>query len=223
MKLLILSKASTVELWKWTSNFIPHFIMDVMTYPFWYLRSSMWAKQAPAVFYDDVIKWKHFPCYWSFVRGIHRLSVNSPHKGQWRRALMSSLICAWINGWVRNRKTGDLRRHRAHYGVSVMQRFQLQRLPGRKPSIVRRWGIRQSASFSRWNPNSMTTSSWDLEASAVRPSTGWRWTPINVSNGNCIKYVEYMCTERQSVHRYVCQCIWWRHQMETFSALLAIF
>ena len=21
--------------------------------------------------HDDVIKWKHFPCYWSFVRGIH--------------------------------------------------------------------------------------------------------------------------------------------------------
>ena len=24
-------------------------------------------------------------------------AVNSPHKGQWRRALMFSLICAWIN------------------------------------------------------------------------------------------------------------------------------
>ena len=22
--------------------------------------------------HDDVIKWKHFPCYWPFVRGIHR-------------------------------------------------------------------------------------------------------------------------------------------------------
>ena len=22
--------------------------------------------------YDDVIKWKHFPRYWPFVRGIHR-------------------------------------------------------------------------------------------------------------------------------------------------------
>ena len=26
----------------------------------------------PLVTHDDVIKWKHFPCYWSFVRGIHR-------------------------------------------------------------------------------------------------------------------------------------------------------
>ena len=47
------------------------------------------------------IKWKHFPRYWPFVRGIHRPPVNSPHKGQWRRALMFSLICAWINGWVK--------------------------------------------------------------------------------------------------------------------------
>ena len=44
--------------------------------------------------YDDVIKWKHFPRYWPFVRGIHRSSVNSPHKGQWPGALMFSLICA---------------------------------------------------------------------------------------------------------------------------------
>ena len=28
---------------------------------------------------------------------IHRSPMNSPHKGQWRRALMFSLICAWIN------------------------------------------------------------------------------------------------------------------------------
>ena len=47
---------------------------------------------------DDVIKWKHFPRYWPFVWGIHRPPVNSPHKGQWRGALMFSLICARING-----------------------------------------------------------------------------------------------------------------------------
>ena len=49
-----------------------------------------------------------------FVRGIHRWPVNSPHKGQWRGALMFSLTCAWINDWVNNRGAGDLRRHRAH-------------------------------------------------------------------------------------------------------------
>ena len=43
--------------------------------------------------HDDVIKWKHIPRYWPFVWGIHRSPVNSPHKGQWRGALMFSLIC----------------------------------------------------------------------------------------------------------------------------------
>ena len=71
-------------------------------------------------YHDDVIKWKHFPCHWPFVRGIHRSPVNSPHKGQWRGALMFSLICAWIHGWVNNREGGDLRRHRANYDVTVM-------------------------------------------------------------------------------------------------------
>ena len=42
----------------------------------------------------DVIKWKCFPRYWSFVSGIHRSLVNSPHKGKWRGALMFSLNCA---------------------------------------------------------------------------------------------------------------------------------
>ena len=70
--------------------------------------------------HDDVIKLKHFPCYWPFVRGIHRSPVNSPHKGQWRGALMFSLICVWINGWVNNREAGDLRRYGAHYDVIVM-------------------------------------------------------------------------------------------------------
>ena len=70
--------------------------------------------------HDDVIKWKHFPCYWPFVRGIHRSPVNSPHKGQWRGALMFSLICAWINACVNNRQAGDLRHHRAHFDVTVM-------------------------------------------------------------------------------------------------------
>ena len=70
--------------------------------------------------HDDVMKWKHFPRYWPCVRGIHRSPVNSPHKGQWRGALMFSLICVWINSWVNNRETGDLRRHCAHYDVTVM-------------------------------------------------------------------------------------------------------
>ena len=60
--------------------------------------------------HDDVIKWKHFPHYWPFVRGIRRSSVNYPRKDQWREVLMFSLICAWANSWANNGDPGDFRR-----------------------------------------------------------------------------------------------------------------
>ena len=70
--------------------------------------------------HNDVIKWKHFPCYWPFVRGVHWSSMDSSHKSQWRGALKFPLICAWTNDWANNRDAGDLRRHRAHYNVKIM-------------------------------------------------------------------------------------------------------
>ena len=36
------------------------------------------------------------------------------------RALMFSLTCTWLMGWVNNREAGDLRRHRAHYDVTAI-------------------------------------------------------------------------------------------------------
>ena len=70
--------------------------------------------------HEGVIKWNRCPRYWPFVRGIHRSPVTSPHKGQWRGALMYSLIRAWTNAWVNNSEAGDLRRHRTHFHVIVM-------------------------------------------------------------------------------------------------------
>ena len=52
---------------------------------------------------------------------------NSPVTGEFpsqrpvtRSFDVSFLIGAWTNGWVNNRDTGDLRRHRAHHDVIVM-------------------------------------------------------------------------------------------------------
>ena len=88
--------------------------------------------------HDDVIKWKHIPRYWPFVRGIHRSPVNSPHKGQWHRALMFTLICPQINSWVNNCKAGDLRRNRAHYDVIVMIQDKSEQKPCMidSPSVI---------------------------------------------------------------------------------------
>ena len=52
------------------------------------------------------------------------------HKGQWRGALMFSLICAAIDGWANHREAGYLRCHRAHYDVIVMLYA---------PSIFKNW------------------------------------------------------------------------------------
>ena len=62
---------------------------------------------------SPVIKWKHVSRYWQFVSPVH--------KGQWHRALMFSLICASINGWVNNPEAGDLGRNRAHYDAIVLE------------------------------------------------------------------------------------------------------
>ena len=88
--------------------------VEVVTYP---------EKPVSTPSHSDMMtsSWKHFPRYWPFVRGIHRSPMNSPHKGQWRGALIYSLICVWINGWVDNREASDLRRYRAHYDVIVME------------------------------------------------------------------------------------------------------
>ena len=100
-----------------------------------WLTNNMMGLFTGSRLHDDVIKWKHFPRYWPFVRGIHRSPVNSLHKGQWRSALMFSLICGRMNGWANNGDAGDLRSHLAHCDVIVMlwcgmqQRYLFGHLP----------------------------------------------------------------------------------------------
>ena len=96
----------------WCSGGVSPFIWYIFIWVFdisrraWKPNLKVWWKFS---LHDDVIKWKHFPRYWPFVRGIHRSPVDSPRKGQWCGALMFPLIWAWINGC-----------HCAHYGVIVM-------------------------------------------------------------------------------------------------------
>ena len=105
----------------WPTGVLGQHVDMIFGYPPLCSGNTLWRRPLCNMFHDDVIKWKHFPRNWPFVRGIHRSPVNSPHKGQWRGALMFSLICARINGWVNNGEAGDLRRYRAHYGVIIMR------------------------------------------------------------------------------------------------------
>ena len=102
---------------------------------------------------DDVTKWKHFfrvtgPLCGEFTG--HQWIP--PTKGQWRGSLFS-LICVWKNGWVNNRDTDDLRRHRAHYDVTVMSRCCCNM--GYPPDIHLKfkWGETCLSSINFWVAN----------------------------------------------------------------------
>ena len=89
--------------------------------------------------------WRHqmetFSALLALCAGNSPVPVNSPHKGQWRGALMFSLICALNKRLRNNRETGDVRRYSAHYDVIVIHwhiaswgPFSWQRLNG-----IRAW------------------------------------------------------------------------------------
>ena len=126
------------------------------------------ALQGAMTSHDDVIKWKHFPRYCPFVRGIHRSPVVFPHKGRWHGVLMFSLMFAWTKSWANDRDAGDLRRHCAHYDATVMTWFVwhlgLLVLPGRQYPIeyarhrhIHHWFTRGTISttcdISLWRKN----------------------------------------------------------------------
>ena len=87
----------------------------------------------------------------------------SPHKGQWRGALMFSLICIWINDWVKNGEAGDLRRYGAHYDVIVM-RYGIFQLPGSLYTRVHDHSVPHwlslAAEVARQYYNDVTWASW---------------------------------------------------------------
>ena len=76
--------------------------------------------------------------------------VNSPQEGQGRGALLFSLIWAWINDWVHNRKAGALKRHRGHYDVNVMISEILEPLWTKRPANKNCWGILE---YDMWEGN----------------------------------------------------------------------
>ena len=73
--------------------------------------------------------WRHkmetFSALLALCVGNSPITGQWPYKGQWRGALMFSLICAWMNGWVNHREVGDLRRHHAYYNVIVMFQYSI--------------------------------------------------------------------------------------------------
>ena len=61
-----------------------------------------------------------FSALLALCEGNPTAPVDSSHKYQRRGALMFSLICTWTNGWANKWNACDLRRHCAHYEITVM-------------------------------------------------------------------------------------------------------
>ena len=59
-------------------------------------------------------------CVTSLCAGNSPVAGEFPSQKPVTRMCYVSLICAWINVWVNNREVGDLRRHCAHYHVTVI-------------------------------------------------------------------------------------------------------
>ena len=68
--------------------------------------------------------WRHpmetFPALLVICAGNSPVTGEFPSQRPVTRNFGVSLICTWINDRVNNREAGDLRRHRAHYDVTVV-------------------------------------------------------------------------------------------------------
>ena len=117
------SRRSTTS--EWSTSLLPanvSLILEIL----WYIMVHHYhiKPSAYGISYGAMTWWRHQMKHFrvtSHFAGNSLFPVNSPHKGQWRGALVFSLICTWINGWVNNREAGDLRRHRGHYDVNEME------------------------------------------------------------------------------------------------------
>ena len=181
--------------------------------------------------HDDVIKWKHFPCYWPLVRGIHRSLVNSPHKGEWRGALMLSLICAlnkrlskqWWGWWFET--------HRTHYDVTVIHvlflLWKTTSLDRPHISVVSIYSFHSIILQSSHHvvPPSCSFVFWGSWMSLHYVSTSvllwlpWWTVRIRIRGTVPAATAQWRFSLIEPSTRLVWS--WWRHQMETFSALLA--
>ena len=138
---------------------------------------------------------------------------------QWRGALMMfSLICARINDWVNNREAGDLRRHHGHYDVYVMYWFtllSLKTLQWRHMSIIA-FQMTGSLTAQQVVVADKLMSSYQYRTSHYKDGTMlWPSDLYNQGFPNIWKDGLYIETELRASSP-------WRHQMETFSMLLAI-
>ena len=140
--------------------------------------------------------WRHqmetFSALLATCAGNSPVPVNSPHKGQWRGALMFSLICTWINGWVNNGEAVDLRRHRAHYDVMSKVNYGKSCYMIKRNTFMQQVGTYKMAQGDtlKWNktPISETTVTHDIQRPYLKLSL-----ENNAACDNLIRHLVWMC------------------------------
>ena len=97
-------------------------------------------------------------------------------KGQWRGALIFSLICARTNGW-NNQAAGHLKHHLAHYDVTVMRwcsGYSIWKDLNEKWTFCERGEL---VVYPLWEMNQpLLTVAWRVTSVSVE---NWRYTPDN--------------------------------------------
>ena len=162
-------------------NKLWHFNPNITTYRSWGVTHS----------HDGVIKWKHFPRYWPFVRGIHRSTVNSPHKGQWRGALMffylglNKRLIKQSWGWWFETQSCPLWRHSNEIKLSWCTGGKLLPEP-RRPSLLTLTSVTRLQwvkALSRRDTGSSHSHYTILLSGEIRPSwvnaKSYRWVILD--------------------------------------------
>ena len=87
-------------------------------------RVNIWTNAITYCRSDNNIWWPHqmktFSALLAFCAGNSPVTVEFPAQRPVTHSFDVSLVCTWTNSLANNGDAGDLRRHRAHYDVIVM-------------------------------------------------------------------------------------------------------
>ena len=120
---------------------------------------KLWYPPLPYIIPGVHISWlryqmETFTRYWPFVLGIHRSPVNSPHKGQWRGALMFSFISISKQMSLPPFVFLEANRHIRHFLIDKLSRKHFVSLSNHTYGIHKCagfwWKIREKLVFFLW-------------------------------------------------------------------------
>ena len=127
----------------------------------------------------------------------HRWIPLTTQQGQWRGALMFSLICVWINDWANNREAGELRRHRGNYDVTVMDSTRAR-------SFHSRGGVTKAPLKILISQNHYL----NLLIMIILTGAAKRWRQISNINVKFLNAFGYQCLKKNWANNRTQETVW---------------